>query len=968
MTENELPKPNPHNKKILGQIQEIIGRKLEQVFEVQWRGTQGYSINYNGEVVNLGLCEYEITNKKLQILIEKLFQLRNLTTLYLFHNQLTDISVLKELPNLTQLVLSDNQLTNISPLTELTNLTLLDLRSNQLTDISSLKKLSKLTQLFLSDNQLKDISSLKDLSKLTQLLLSNNRLADISSLKKLSNLTEIDLSDNQLTDISSLKELLNLTQLYLRSNKLTDISPLKELPNLTQLYLRSNQLTDISPLKELSNLILLDLHNNKIKKVPIEMFEKDWKVYYKDGYLWKGINLYGNPLEIPPLEIVKQGRDAILNYFKSLETAEGKGEEVVRLYEAKLLVVGPGGVGKTFLSNRLIYGKTPPTNTTEGIDIHKWTVRISNIDNFRINLWDFGGQEIYHATHQFFLTKRSLYLFVWEARKDDDRVSFSYWLNVIKLLSNSAPIIMVMNKCDERRKAIDQAAIQKQFPNVIGFYEVSADKNICINELKNRTIKEIGNLEQIGTTLPKQWVKIREQLERMREEGQKYITYNQYKEICCSKIYGLYEEQAGYLSGYYHELGIILYFAENPVLKDIVFLNPEWATNAVYVLTDYDPVKRNFGRFHFDELKGVWKDYPEDKYAALLELMMKFELCFNLEGTDEYIIPELLRPERRYFVWNYQDNLYFQYKYDFMPAGIITRFMVRKHNLIKDDLYWKNGVVMEWEGTKALIESNEFDEKIDIWINGEDKKGLLSIIRCDIQHIHETLNKPVVFERMPCICSECKETTKPYFYNYQDLRTLLRKNIQNIRCMKSAIEIPIDILLGTYGIYEEDQIRHSKQDIHGDLYHCNIYGDQNEVLSKSISKIERINMLKHKKTINIGKGSTIKAPLVIADHIENSFNSVAKSDINEEVKDLMKQLITDVTEISKNIPKENAESMARDVESLSKEVTSSKPRRKWYEMSIEGLKDAARAVGEVGKPILVTTAKLLPLLNKIWNS
>jgi GTPase SAR1 family protein len=29
---------------------------------------------------------------------------------------------------------------------------------------------------------------------------------------------------------------------------------------------------------------------------------------------------------------------------------------------------------------------------------------------FRVNIWDFGGQEIYHQTHQFFLSKRSLYL------------------------------------------------------------------------------------------------------------------------------------------------------------------------------------------------------------------------------------------------------------------------------------------------------------------------------------------------------------------------------------------------------------------------------------------------------------------------------------------------------------------------------------------------------------------------------
>ncbi|WP_347242416.1 hypothetical protein [Nostoc sp. FACHB-888] len=33
---------------------------------------------------------------------------------------------------------------------------------------------------------------------------------------------------------------------------------------------------------------------------------------------------------------------------------------------------------------------------------------MQNGREFRVNIWDFGGQEIYHATHQFFLTRRSL--------------------------------------------------------------------------------------------------------------------------------------------------------------------------------------------------------------------------------------------------------------------------------------------------------------------------------------------------------------------------------------------------------------------------------------------------------------------------------------------------------------------------------------------------------------------------------
>jgi len=38
------------------------------------------------------------------------------------------------------------------------------------------------------------------------------------------------------------------------------------------------------------------------------------------------------------------------------------------------------------------------------------------------------------------------------------------------------------------------------------------------------------------------------------------------------------------------------------------------------------------------------------------------------------------------------------------------------------------------------------------------------------------------------------------------------------------------------------------------------------------------------------------------------------------------------------------------------------PRRKWYELSLEGIKEAALAVGEIAKPIVDTVAKLGPLL------
>ncbi len=75
-------------------------------------------------------------------------------------------------------------------------------------------------------------------------------------------------------------------------------------------------ITDISPLASLTGLIVLDLSGNKITILPKAFIERGQKILWKNGIPSEGINLYGNPLESPPVEIVKQGRRTILDWFE----------------------------------------------------------------------------------------------------------------------------------------------------------------------------------------------------------------------------------------------------------------------------------------------------------------------------------------------------------------------------------------------------------------------------------------------------------------------------------------------------------------------------------------------------------------------------------------------------------------------------------------------------------------------------
>jgi len=748
------------------------------------RITDIYAVNDLINLTELDLSGNQITD------IYAVNDLINLTELDLSGNQITDIYAVNDLINLTELDLSGNLLTNISSVKNLKNLTKLDLNDNQISDISCLKGLTNLTTLGLSFNQISDISRLKGLTNLTTLDLSYNQISDISSLKDLKNLTRLDLNNNQISDIFAIKNLKNLTKLDLNYNQISDISSLKDLKNLTRLDLDNNQITDIYAVNDLTNLTTLDLGHNRVKKIPKELLDIKIEILWKNNFFMEGLNLYGNPLELPPLEIVTQGKKSIRNYFESIE------KETSRVFEAKLLVVGEGGVGKTCLMKRLMFpekGINQSELTTEGIDINQWIIQTAKANNFRINFWDFGGQEIYHATHQFFLTKRSLYLFVWDARTDDSLTSFDYWLNVVRLLSDNSPVIVVLNKIDERIRSIDEHSIQTKFNNIVAFDKVSALKSIGIEGLTSTIREHITELPHVGDILPTVWIDIRKKLESLDKD---FISYDAYKAICSR--FDLDEQKAEHLSRYYHDLGVFLYFQDNPVLREIVFLKPDWATNAVYKLIDTKEIQKVDGKFHFDQLKKIWSDYPQDKYAHLLELMKKFELCFRIPRTQTYIVPELLSPGKPDFEWDYTDNLRFEYRYEFMPAGIITRFIVRTHDIIEKDIYWKNGVVLQRENTEALVVSEQLNRKIRIWVRGENRKELLAIIRREIDYIHETLNKPDVKQMIPCICKECKQNPEPYFHNYEDLLKAKQKGKRQIECKESFESISIDELFGEY--------------------------------------------------------------------------------------------------------------------------------------------------------------------------
>ncbi len=124
--------------------------------------------------------------------------------------------------------------------------------------------------------------------------------------------------------------------------------------------------------------------------------------------------------------------------------------------------------------------------------------------------------------------------------------------------------------------------------------------------------------------------------------------------------------------------------------------------------------------------------------------------------------------------------------------------------------------------------------------------------------------------------------------------------------------------------------------------------------------IGRIDM----RSINFGGNVSVTGDfnVAVADQIEGSFNRAASPGVPEELKAALQQLSIEVAKVAEQLRPAQAEAAARDLDSLVKEATAAEPRKKWYEVSAEGLLEAAKAVGETAAPLIEVVAKVLALL------
>jgi internalin A len=513
------------------------------------------------------------------------------------------------------------------------------------------------------------------------------------------------------------------------------------------LDLSRNQIQQIPDwIDELNVLKVLDLRENQLESLPRNL----------EHLRLERLLLNGNPALDLPDSLLERPASEIVRYY--IETRD---EDSRPLRELKLLLVGRGKAGKTTLVKRLS-GESPDAQESEthSIAIRELTVACPE-GAVRTRAWDFGGQEILHSTHQFFLTERSLYLLVLEPRTGSASKDAEYWLKLIETQGHGSPVIVVLNWSHGRRWRIDGVRLRRKFPFIVDFIATDALLGEGIDELRRALVTTVSGMHDVWLPFPKRWRDIKDTVAGMRGN---FLTYEEFTTLCY--VHG--EERADAqadLAGILHALGLALYFGKDPRLHDTRVLNPSWVTGGVYAVIRAPSVTENDGQLSVTDMPRVLRDaeeqkvivasdYPESTHGFILELMRAFQLCYASEEEKgkpvRYLVPELLPPFEPEMAEDWEGaDVRLRYRYDILPPGLLPRFIVRTHALSEGAPHWRYGVVLRHAGAQALIRGEADRQELHVFVLGGDeetRRVLVSMVRRELETLHAEMKMQPVEE------------------------------------------------------------------------------------------------------------------------------------------------------------------------------------------------------------------------------
>ena len=259
-----------------------------------------------------------------------------------------------------------------------------------------------------------------------------------------------------------------------------------------------------------------------------------------------------------------------------------------------------------------------------------------------LNAWDFGGQRVYRPTHQLFFSAPAVYLVVWKPREGSQAGQVKEWIQLVKRREPSAKILVVATHGgpQQRQPDIDRQELWDLFgkETVVDFFFVESKPDEHgnrkgIDELKRAIAQVAASLPEVGRSVPKSFADVRQALQ---DKGAPYLPLREVLDIC--RAHNMDDEIARLFITISHRLGHLTHYENDPTLRDIVILRPDWLATAMSYVLDDEATRAAHGLVKFSRLAQLWDDknraddfrYPATLHPIFLRLMERFDLSYRV--------------------------------------------------------------------------------------------------------------------------------------------------------------------------------------------------------------------------------------------------------------------------------------------------------------------------------------------------
>eukprot|EP00291_Cryptomonas_curvata_P009238 CAMPEP_0172198962 /NCGR_PEP_ID=MMETSP1050-20130122/28407_1 /TAXON_ID=233186 /ORGANISM="Cryptomonas curvata, Strain CCAP979/52" /LENGTH=1402 /DNA_ID=CAMNT_0012875899 /DNA_START=67 /DNA_END=4275 /DNA_ORIENTATION=- len=372
-------------------------------------------------------------------------------------------------------------------------------------------------------------------------------------------------------------------------------------------------------------------------------------------------------LYYPPQEVCKQGGTAVMRFLQ-----EVNGQVSTNM---NLFLIGEGEAGKTSVvialkssSNSAYHIRAD--HRTIGIDITSWQPKGSDVV---FDIYDLAGQAVYSKTHQLFLLRRAVYLFVWRAGNSELQSlqqTILYWLNSLQNRVPGSYILLVVTHIDqvsgpslESQCAAVQICVSEWLKNckqkadsfgthvpVIlndgASFKVNCLLGSGIDVLRQSVIDFVTSMPWYKEGMPSSWIDLQARLSEKRHQMKPpYLSLLEYKKM--ARSCGVHDGMIQSATTFLHDSGVIRYFgnwqeplgSERTLLSSTVFISPSWMMQILKGLIRHDMQAlqnfflkgenktflryvnklTTFGFLHEDMIPFLWPSQPKsDQFWRLI--------------------------------------------------------------------------------------------------------------------------------------------------------------------------------------------------------------------------------------------------------------------------------------------------------------------------------------------------------------